>query len=216
MTATRPSRFRAKSPASLLPVLAGRPRWPLPITNTEHVPSRGRRISPSLPAVVEREQEPPRRIRNIFGIYSAWPDDRSLARRNSAFVERVTRSTVPVRDNAGPTKHDPDLQINRAAYRNRTDDLRITRRITAIHGCPRSHVCPARPASQSARVRDGPGSLLANSLARSIRAAAPMAAHPGRTAPGRPPRAAARTSVAGRGGAQRSRLDLISGSIRQR
>ena len=55
------------------------------------------------------------------------PDDRSLERRNSAFVERVTRSTVPVRDNARPAKYDPNLQINRAAYRNRTDDLRITR-----------------------------------------------------------------------------------------
>jgi len=53
------------------PALAGRPRWPLPITNTEHVPSLGRRISPSLPSIVERGCEPPRRIRSIFDIYSA-------------------------------------------------------------------------------------------------------------------------------------------------
>jgi len=31
----------------------------------------------------------------------------------------------------------------RAAYRNRTDDLRITRRIQAVHGCPADHVGPA-------------------------------------------------------------------------
>ena len=74
-----------------------------------------------------------------------------------------------------------------AAYRNRIDDLRITRRITVVQGCPGSHVCPARLASQSVRVRDDPGSLLANPLARSIRTAAPTAAHPDRTAPGRPP-----------------------------
>ena len=132
MTATRPSRFRAKSPASLLPVLAGRPRWPLPITNTEHVPSRGRRISPSLPAVVEREQEPPRRIRNIFGIYSAclttarWRAGILLS-WNGSLVPRFRFATTPDQQ-----KHDPDLQINRAAYRNRTDDLRITRVFSCV------------------------------------------------------------------------------------
>jgi hypothetical protein len=74
-----------------------------------------------------------------------------------------------------------------AAYRNRTDDLRITRRITVVHGCPGGHACPARLAPQSARVRDGPGSLLANPLARSVRAVAPTTPYPGRAAPGRPP-----------------------------
>ena len=77
-----------------------------------------------------------------------------------------------------------------AAYRNRTDDLRITRRITVVHGCPGSHVCPARLASQSARVRDSPGSLLANPLAQSIPAAAPDDSRPGSAAPGQPRRAA--------------------------
>jgi len=55
-----------------------------------------------------------------------------------------------------------------AAYRNRTDDLRITRRIRTVHGCPGSHICPARLASQSTCVRAGPGSLLANPLAGSV------------------------------------------------
>jgi hypothetical protein len=55
-----------------------------------------------------------------------------------------------------------------AAYRNRTDDLRITRRIRAVHGCPDCHICPARLAAHSTCVRDSPGSLLANPLARSV------------------------------------------------
>jgi len=55
-----------------------------------------------------------------------------------------------------------------AAYPNRTDDLRIARSILAVHGCPGSHVCPARLASRSARVHDGPGSSLANPLAQLI------------------------------------------------
>ena len=44
-----------------------------------------------------------------------------------AFVERVTRSTASVRDPPDARKYVCDLQIYRAAYRNRTDDLRITR-----------------------------------------------------------------------------------------
>jgi hypothetical protein len=55
-----------------------------------------------------------------------------------------------------------------AAYRNRTDDLRITRRIRAVHGYPDSHIRPVRLASQSTCVRAGPGSLLANPLAGSV------------------------------------------------
>jgi hypothetical protein len=73
-----------------------------------------------------------------------------------------------------------------AAYRNRTDDLRITRRIRAVHGCPGSRICPARLAPHSIGVRGCPGPLLADPLALSIPAVAPMALHPGRAAPGRP------------------------------
>src|SRR5690348_1345475 len=51
----------------------------------------------------------------------------------------------------------------------RTDDLRITRRLTAVHGRPDGHTCPARPASRYARVRGSPGSLLATTLAWSAR-----------------------------------------------
>jgi hypothetical protein len=61
-----------------------------------------------------------------------------------------------------------ELQLCRAAYRNRTDDLRITRRIRAVHGCPDGHTYPARAASCSARVRGSPGPLLANPLAQPI------------------------------------------------
>jgi hypothetical protein len=56
-----------------------------------------------------------------------------------------------------------------AAYRNRTDDLRITRRTRAIHGHPGSHINPAGAAPRSAGVRSRPGPLLANPLARSAR-----------------------------------------------
>jgi hypothetical protein len=54
-------------------------------------------------------------------------------------------------------------------------------------GVQAAHICPARLASQSAGVRDGPAPLLANPLARSIGARAsrlPVLAAP---APGRPP-----------------------------
>jgi hypothetical protein len=89
------------------------------------------------------------------------------------FVDRVTRPTGKDRDRANVQNKASDLWLCRAAYRNRTDDLRITRRITGVHDCPGSHVCHARVAFQSARVRDRPGSLLANPLAWSIRAVAP-------------------------------------------
>jgi hypothetical protein len=137
------------------------------------------------------------RTGNGSGVPPAARTSESAAPRNGhhatlprCFVDRVTRSTGKDRDRANVQNKASDLWLCRAAYRNRTDDLRITRRIRVVHGCPGSHVCPARLASQSARVRDGPGSLLANPLARSIRAAAPTAAHPGRTAPGRPSGAA--------------------------
>jgi hypothetical protein len=53
-----------------------------------------------------------------------------------------------------------------AACRNRTDDLRITRRMRVVHGRPVSHSAPARRGSRSEHVRDHPGLLLANALAR--------------------------------------------------
>ena len=52
-----------------------------------------------------------------------------------------------------------------AAYRNRTDDLRITRRTRSVHGCPGSHNRPARAASRSGHVQADPGPLLADALA---------------------------------------------------
>jgi hypothetical protein len=53
--------------------------------------------------------------------------DRPLSNEDSAYMERVTRSMVLVRDQAGPEKCGSELQIFRAACRNRIDDLRITR-----------------------------------------------------------------------------------------
>jgi hypothetical protein len=52
-----------------------------------------------------------------------------------------------------------------AAYRNRTDDLRITRRTSGVHRRPVSHNRPARAASRSEHVQADPGSLLADALA---------------------------------------------------
>jgi hypothetical protein len=92
-----------------------------------------------------------------------------------------------VRDHRNTQNRASELQLCRAAYRNRTDDLRITRRIRVVHSCPDGHTCPARAASQSPFVRSGPGPLLANPLAPPISAAAPTAPHPGRAALGRPP-----------------------------
>jgi hypothetical protein len=54
-----------------------------------------------------------------------------------------------------------------AASRNRTGDLRITRRMRAIQGRPGSHIDPAGAAHRSAVVRPRPGLLLADPLARS-------------------------------------------------
>ena len=53
--------------------------------------------------------------------------DRSLAIEIAAFVDRVARSTGQDRDRANAQNKASDLQLCRAAYRNRTDDLRITR-----------------------------------------------------------------------------------------
>jgi hypothetical protein len=57
--------------------------------------------------------------------------------------------------------------VGGAAYRNRTDDLRITRRIQAVHRCPQDHSCPDRRGAHSSQVQGRPGSLLADPLARS-------------------------------------------------
>src|SRR5437868_9654258 len=76
---------------------------------------------------------------------------------------------VRIRDYGNAQNKASDLQLCRAAYRNRTDDQRITRRIRAVHGRPDGHTCPARAASRSARVRGSPGPLLANPLAQSVR-----------------------------------------------
>src|SRR6266704_7008396 len=67
---------------------------------------------------------------NIFGTYSAFTlrVRQSLAGdRHCCFVDRATRSTGQDRDRANAQNKASDLQLCRAAYRNRTDDLRITR-----------------------------------------------------------------------------------------
>ena len=174
---------RAKIPASLS-VPAGRRRSPC--DHGHATPPSLRRISPSMPPVIEDGG----RVASHTQKISATLRVRRSPAGRSRILSSWTGSLGPrawIHDHGDRQKSTSDLQILRAAYRNRTDDLRITRRIRVVHGCPRNHVCPARVASQSARVRDGPGSLLANPLARSIRAAAPTAAHPGRTAPDRPP-----------------------------
>ena len=55
--------------------------------------------------------------------------------------------------------------VGGAAYRNRTDDLRITRRIQAVHRSPPSHYSPARWGACSSQIQGRPGSLLASPLA---------------------------------------------------
>ena len=55
-----------------------------------------------------------------------------------------------------------------AAYRNRTDDLRITRRIRGVQCRPPGYSCPARRISRSGRVHGHPGLPLANLLARQV------------------------------------------------
>ena len=57
-----------------------------------------------------------------------------------------------------------------AAYRNRTDDLRITRTKKAVQRRPLSHSCPAHPISGSVNVHGHPGLALADALARSAAA----------------------------------------------
>jgi hypothetical protein len=67
---------------------------------------------------------------NIFGTYSAFTlrVRQSLAGdRHCCFVDRATRSTGQDRDRANAQNKASDLQLCRAAYRNRTDDLRIRR-----------------------------------------------------------------------------------------
>jgi hypothetical protein len=72
--------------------------------------------------------EPPRKLESR-PIVTLRSDNCPLAIEKPAFVERVTRSTTLVHDHAGLEKCVSDLRKCRAAYRNRTDDLRITRRI---------------------------------------------------------------------------------------
>jgi hypothetical protein len=57
--------------------------------------------------------------------------------------------------------------VGGAAHRNRTDDLRITRRITAVQHGPPVCVCPLNRLSPSSGIHGDPASLLANPLARS-------------------------------------------------
>ena len=84
-----------------------------------------------------------------------------------------------------------------AASRNRTGDLRITRRIRAVHGRPAGQSIPACAASRSADVQNDPGPLLANPLARSV-AAAPVFYGVGCAALGRPRRGRTPGATAGR------------------
>ena len=53
------------------------------------------------------------------------------------------------------------------AYRNRTDDLRITRRIGVVRRCPLGRCTSACRVPRSAQVQGHPGWLLADPLARS-------------------------------------------------
>jgi hypothetical protein len=84
-----------------------------------------------------------------------------------------------------------------AAYRNRTDDLRITRRIQAVHRSPPGHSSPAREGARSSRVQGRPGSLLASPLARTAGGSALL--HPPRAGSARQSRSQAR-AVAQAGG----------------
>jgi hypothetical protein len=109
--------------------------------------------------------------------------DAACCQEIAASAASRTESPGPrawTRDHGNAQNKASDLQLCRAAYRNRTDDLRITRRITAVHSCSDDHTCPARATPQSSCVRGCPRPLLANPLARLIPAAAPTAPHPGR------------------------------------
>jgi hypothetical protein len=59
--------------------------------------------------------------------------------------------------------------VGGAAYRNRTDDLRITRSIRLVQGRPLRHYRPARPAWHSTGIRGHPALLLAPALAEQWR-----------------------------------------------
>ena len=67
----------------------------------------------------------------------------------NVFVDQATRSTSQIHDRDNYQKRTSDLPILRAAYRNRTDDLRITRRIPTVHRRPPRHFLPAHPGSRS-------------------------------------------------------------------
>jgi hypothetical protein len=115
--------------------------------------------------------------------HPARPLPTGAADRAPSAATLYRRATSMTETPSGHFQHRPVPLL----HRNRTDDLRITRRITAVHGRPDGHTCPARAASRYARVRGSPGSLLANPLARSARDHPPVAHPPGRVAPGSAP-----------------------------
>ena len=84
----------------------------------------------------------------------------------------VYRAHTPAISTPAVTKKAPSLigrglSVVGAAYRNRTDDLRITRRIPPVQRRPRSHSSPVRLPPRSTRVPACPWPLLADPLARS-------------------------------------------------
>jgi hypothetical protein len=118
-------------PACLLPAPARRRHPPLLTTDTMRPSSRKRRISAPSVIALYRGYEPPRNS-EVSDSYSA----RQAAARwrsKSAFVCQVCfRGTGHSFHGSGSRsrrtqrKCVSDLRIYRAAYRNRTDDLRIT------------------------------------------------------------------------------------------
>ena len=72
--------------------------------------------------------------------------------------------------------------MGEAAYRNRTDDLRITRSAQPVHRHPLCHPRPACWAPDSTQVHGRPRSLLADLLARSpiVSAGSVSRGHPDR------------------------------------
>ena len=97
--------------------------------------------------------------------------------RQALILPCLGRTELVVAQDRGAQRHLPDEEhaaqrqhgeeTTKVHRRNRTDDLRITRRIRAVHGRPGGHTC-LLAASRSARVRGSPGPLLANPLARSL------------------------------------------------
>src|SRR5262249_29236984 len=85
---------------------------------------------------------------------------------SDVFVDRATRSTSQIHDHDRCPERSSDLHTLEAAYRNRTDDLRITRRIPTVHHRPVGHSRPAREAPRSAHVQGHAELLLADPLAR--------------------------------------------------